>query len=146
MGFINKILKGSKERAAFLQNQAASKPIFNLTKIKNQTIEMSDKLYTEKDIIDALWNGMTLANNSFEFQQKHIDRYVKMLKRTEEMANIIIDGIERIKVSQPNERTYTQQEVNAIEKKAYFAGLFNTAKFTSIDDLYENYKAITLKS
>ena len=62
------------------------------------------------------------------------------------MANTIIDGIERMKVSQPTERTYTQEEVNAIEKKAYFAGLFNTAKFTSIDDLYENYKAMTLKS
>ena len=62
------------------------------------------------------------------------------------MANTIVDGIERMKVSQPTERTYTQKEVNAIEKKAYFAGLFNTAKFTSIDDLYENYKAMTLNN
>ena len=62
------------------------------------------------------------------------------------MANTIVDGIERMKVSQPTERTYTQEEVNAIEKKAYFAGLFNTAKFTSIDDLYENYKSMILNN
>ena len=62
------------------------------------------------------------------------------------MANTIIDGIERMKVSQPTERTYTQEEVDAIEKKAYFAGLFNTAKFTSIDDLYENYKSMILNN
>ena len=99
-------------------------------------MEISDKLYTEKDIIDAMWNGMGLANNSFEFQQKHIDRYVKMLKRVEE----------QIKVSQPTERTYTQKEVDVIEKNAFTTGLCNTCRFTSIDDLYENYKSMILNN
>lgn len=56
------------------------------------------------------------------------------------MANIIVDGIERMKVSQPNERTYTQEEVDAIEKRAFTHALCNTCKFTSINDLYDLYK------
>ena len=90
---INNTLKGFKERAAFLQNQAASKPIFNLTNIKNQT-----------------------------------------------MANTIVDGIERIKVSQPTERTYTQEEVDAIEKRAFTHGVYDVSKGVNIEDMYALYK------
>ena len=56
------------------------------------------------------------------------------------MANTIVDGIERIKVSQPTERIYTQKEVDFIEKRAFTHGLCNTCKFTSINDLYDLYK------
>ena len=58
------------------------------------------------------------------------------------MANTIVDGIERMKVSLSTERTYTQKEVDLIEKNAFTTGLCNTCRFTSIDDLYENYKAM----
>ena len=62
------------------------------------------------------------------------------------MANIIVDGIERMKVSQPNERTYTQEEVDAIEKKAFKRGLSHTSKYKDIDDLYKNLKTIILNN
>lgn len=50
------------------------------------------------------------------------------------------DSIESMKVSQPAERTYTQEEVDFIEKRAYTHGVCNTTKFKSIDDLYALFK------
>ena len=50
------------------------------------------------------------------------------------------DSIEHLKVSQPNERTYTQEEVDFIEKRAFTHGVYDVSKCVNIEDMYALYK------
>ena len=43
-------------------------------------MEVNDKIYTEQQLIDAMWNALNFADKSFAYQKEKIEEYIQQLK------------------------------------------------------------------
>ena len=41
---------------------------------------MNDKIYTEQQLIDAMWNVLNFVDEPFAYQKEKIDEYIQKLK------------------------------------------------------------------